>query len=301
MDSNSEINDVERLTGEPEVDDSTSVDDFIRTLEAREKDLHITSDTTVIELADAFDDSDELPEFIKDEFVATAAKEAPAKAATAAAETETAAAARLRSEISELKETITRLEDERKEMMKTSQRRARDFENYRSRTERERGETFQNQLSNLAAQMLPALDNLNRALDFALEMPEAHRAEFQQFLDGVVLVNQQVNEVLAGMGIQPIATIGKVFDPHFHEAVATDESEEFPDNVISGELLKGYRIGDRVIRHSMVRVAKSPQAEKPTGEMEAEPEPEFEFDFLHRPPPGSPDDKAPPVLPDIAE
>lgn len=300
MDSNSKINDLERLTGEPGVDDSTSVDDFIRTLEAREKDLHITSDSTVIELADAFDDSDELPEFIKDEFAAPAAKRAPAKAAAATAEPETAAAG-LRDEISELKETISRLEDERKEMMKTSQRRAKDFENYRSRTERERGETFQNQLSNLAAQMLPALDNLNRALDFALEMPEAHRAEFQQFLDGVVLVNQQVNEVLAGMGIQPIATIGKVFDPHFHEAVATDESEEFPDNVISGELLKGYRIGDRVIRHSMVRVAKSPQKESPTGELKIEPELEFEFDFLHRPPPGEPEDKPPPVLPDIAQ
>jgi molecular chaperone GrpE len=106
--------------------------------------------------------------------------------------------------------------------------------------------------------MLPALDNLNRAVDFAWAMPEEKRAEIQQFFDGIVLVNQQVNEVLAEMGIQPIATVGEVFDPHYHEAVATEESSEFEPNTISAELLRGYRIGERVIRHSMVKVATAP-------------------------------------------
>lgn len=303
MDSNPEIDDLEPLTEGPETERSESVDDFIRALEEKEKDLHITSDTTVIELADAFDDADELPEFLKNEFTAPAPKQTVVATAAPVPETDTASVAKLRSEITALKEKIARLEEERAEVMKSSQRRAKDFENFKSRTERERVETFQNQLSNLATQMLPALDNLNRAVDFALEMPGGQRAEFQQFLDGVVLVNQQVNEVLAGMGIQPIATVGKVFDPHYHEAVATEESGEFPDNVISGELLRGYRIGERVIRHSMVKVAKSSPREGHTGELkiEPEPEPEFEFDFLHRPPPNEPEGKSPPGLPDILE
>jgi hypothetical protein len=68
------------------------------------------------------------------------------------------------------------------------------------------------------------------------------------------------------MGIQPIATVGETFDPHFHEAVATEESNEFDPNTVSAELLRGYRIGNRVIRHSMVKVATSPQdAEAGTG------------------------------------
>jgi hypothetical protein len=62
--------------------------------------------------------------------------------------------------------------------------------------------------------------------------------------------------VLAELGIQPITTVGESFDPHLHEAAATEETDEFPPNSISGELLKGYRIGDRVIRHSIVRVAR---------------------------------------------
>jgi molecular chaperone GrpE len=72
--------------------------------------------------------------------------------------------------------------------------------------------------------MLPALDNLDRALQFAAELPEADRSRFAQFYDGIVLVNQQVNEVFAGMGIETIRTVGEAFDPHFHEAVAVEIS-----------------------------------------------------------------------------
>jgi len=253
MNPDPEIDDLEFLDGDDAAEES--VDDFIRSLEEKEKDLHITANTTVIELADAFDDADEFPDFMKDELAAGNPKTQPAAAAPVVnAESELV---KLKSEITALKQTVARLEDDRAEVLQASQRRAKDFENFKTRAERERIESFQTQVGNLATQMLPALDNLNRALDFALEMPESDRAEFQQFLDGVVLVNQQVSEVLAGMGIQPIATVGEPFDPHFHEAVATEESDEFPENFVSAELLKGYRIGDRVIRHSMVKVAKS--------------------------------------------
>ena len=149
------------------------------------------------------------------------------------------------------------MQTERTELFEKSQRRSRDFEAFKARTERERGDTFQKQLSNLATQMLPALDNLDRALKFASEMSEEKRDEFAQFFDGIVLVNQQVNEVLMGMGIMPILTVGEPFDPHYHEAVAIEETAEIPPNTVAEELLRGFRIGNTVIRHSMVKVSKA--------------------------------------------
>jgi len=251
MNPDQEIESLENEAEESETDDSMSVDDFIRELEAKEKDLHITAETTVIELAAGFDDG-ELPEFMKDEF-----PEKPVKTVKPATQAkEKAAQNKLEAENKQLKEKLAKFEDERAEMIKDSQRRSRDFENFKSRTERERRESFQNQVGNLAVQMLPVLDNLDRAVDFALEHEHTRNDEFLPFFDGVVLVNQQVNDVLAGMGIVPITTIGEEFDPHFHEAAATEETDEFLPNTICGEMLKGYRIGERVIRHSVVRVAK---------------------------------------------
>lgn len=258
MNPNHESEKLDEIVDDNGPDESASVDDFIKQLEAREKDLHITAETTIIEISEGFEDG-ELPEFMKSEFdfapaSPVPAKKTPAKPAAAKPTTD----GKLEKEVAQLKGEIAALKADRDELKQTTQRRTKDFENYKSRTERERRETFQNQVSNLAMQMLPALDNLNRAVDFALAMPDGQRAEVQQFFDGIVLVNQQVNEVFAEMGVQPIATVGEIFDPHFHEAVATEESDDYDPNTISAELLRGYRIGDRVVRHSMVRVVKGP-------------------------------------------
>ncbi len=256
MDPNQEIENIDEIADDAEADGSESVDDFIKQLEEREKDLHITANTTIIEIAEGFEDG-ELPDFMQGEFPAEAAKPASTAPTRAKSKPEKSANAALENEIAGLKEKLSQAETDRKEIFESAQRRTKDFENYKVRTERERRETFQNQLGNLATQMLPALDNLNRAVDFAMAMPDEQRVEIRQFFDGIALVNQQVNEVLAGMGVQEIATVGEEFDPNLHEAVATEETEEFEPNSISAELLRGYRIGDRVIRHSMVRVAKA--------------------------------------------
>ena len=266
MNQNQESEKLDEIVDENGPDESVSVDEFIKQLELKEKDLHITADTTIIEIAEAFEGG-ELPDFIKGEFDMSPSQPTPAAPATPVKEkVSKASSGKLEKEIDQLKEQIASLEADRDEMKRSTQRRAKDFENYKSRTERERKESFQNQVGNLATQMLPALDNLNRAVDFAMAMPDRQRAEIQQFFDGIVLVNQQVNEVLAEMGVQPIATVGEPFDPHFHEAVATEESTELDPNTISAELLRGYRIGDRVIRHSMVKVVKGPGPESPVDE-----------------------------------
>ncbi len=260
MDPNKEIENIGESADDAETEESVSVDDFIRQLEAKEKDLHITAETTIIEIQESFDDgnpSDFPNEDLQIEIVEPAVVEAVVPAKTKDRKTQPPSPVK---EIAELKERIFKVQAECEELVQSSKRRAKDFENFKLRTERERNETFQNQIGNLATQMLPALDNLNRAVDFAMAMPEEKRADIQQFLDGVVLVSQQINDVLDEMGIQPIATVGEIFDPHFHEAVATEESAEFEPNTISTELLRGYRIGNRVIRHSMVKVATTPQS-----------------------------------------
>ena len=232
---------------------ATSVDDFIRQLEEKEKDLHISSDLS-IEISNAdFDDSN-IPDFIKEELekppAPVAAKPQPAKAPDA----------KLSSEIKDLKSRITRLQAERVQILERSQQRLKEFENFKVRMERERRETFVSQVCNLATLMLPVLDNLDRALDSASALPEEIRMQFEQFFEGIVLVTQQVNEVLVGMGVQPISAVGQQFDPQFHEAVATDAAEGLEPNSVSEEFLRGYRMGNKVIRHSMVRVVTAGSA-----------------------------------------
>lgn len=245
---------------EIDMDTMSSVDDFIKELEAKEKDLHITSDLT-IEIEDSEFEDAALPDFVQDEIVAAPSPvAAPASsAATVGAKTRIY---ELEQEIVRLNERIAGLRADRNEIQEKSDRRLKDFENYKYRMDRERRGSFIDQISNLASQMLPVLDNLDRALDAADKLAAKKSDDFQQFYDGIVLVNQQVNEVFAGMGVQPIATVGEPFDPNFHEAVAIEVGSEAPPNTITEEMLRGYRIGNRVIRHSMVKVTAAAPAPK---------------------------------------
>jgi molecular chaperone GrpE len=238
---------------EIEISESISVDDFIRELEAKERDLHISSDL-VIEIEEPGFADGEIDQILEETLPSRPAKPVTAHPAKSNAATDKMVV-ELKMEVSLLQSLVAKMEAERAEASENSRRRQKDFDNYKNRTERERSETFANQISNLATQMLPVLDNLNRALDFAATGANEKAQDFQQFFQGIVLVNQQVNEVLAGMGVAPIASIGERFDPHRHEAVAVEESDVYPPQTVSAELLRGYRLGDRVIRPSMVKVA----------------------------------------------
>jgi molecular chaperone GrpE len=253
MNFNNELENEDNLVGEISEENSLSIEDFIKELEAKEKDLLISSDLA-IEIDEAgFDDTN--PEFIRAEFAIEPVKtpEITPPGNNFAPTNKTFSD--LEDELSGLKRQVSKLENERAELVETIRRRQLDFDNFKKRTERERSETFVGQVSNLVRQMLPVLDNLNRALDFAAEHSEGRSQDFHQFFEGIVLVNQQLNEVLAEMGVQPITSIGEPFDPHFHEAVATEMSAEFPPNTVTGELLRGYRVGERVIRAAMVKVS----------------------------------------------
>lgn len=242
-----------------DADDAASVDDFIRELEAKEKDLHITADLR-IEIEETGFDIAAVPDFVKQDLPPVPTS----KAEVAEPVTSAATKARnfeLENEIATLKMRVLELKAERQEMQEKSDRRLKDFENFKYRVDRERRGAFIEQISKVAGQLLPVLDNLDRALDVAGRPGDDESAEYQQFYDGIVLVNQQVNEVFAGMGVQPIVTIGERFDPNLHEAVAVEERTDVPANTITEEMLRGYRIGNKVIRHSMVKVTTAPRSE----------------------------------------
>ena len=134
-------------------------------------------------------------------------------------------------------------------------RRQADFENYRKRVERERTETYHRVVAEVAQKLLPVMDNLTRALDAEKSIETKESAEFRHFLHGVELISKQLTDVLESFGIEPIAAVGERFDPHIHEAVVTEPSDKYEPDTVTEELARGYRIGDRLLRPAMVKVA----------------------------------------------
>lgn len=150
---------------------------------------------------------------------------------------------------------LKRLETALAEAQEAVARRQADFENYRKRIERERAEAYNRVVADVAGKLLPVVDNLGRALDAERSLEVTESNEFRHFLHGVELINKQLNELLESFGVQPIAAVGERFDPHLHEAVVTEESDKYEPDTVTEELTRGYRIGDRLLRPAMVKVA----------------------------------------------
>ena len=127
-----------------------------------------------------------------------------------------------------------------------------DFDNFRKRVDRERDEFRQYAVESLIVQLLPVLDNFERAL-------ESLPAELQRgFREGVGLIHKQLSDALARQGVTPIVTAGELFDPHLHEAVETETRTDVPHHSILSERQKGYRLGKRILRPARVRVSVRP-------------------------------------------
>jgi len=156
---------------------------------------------------------------------------------------------------------LKRLQGALNEAQEISARRQADFENFRKRTERERTETYSRLAGELARQLLPVLDNLGRALEAERTVEANESKEFRDFLHGVELISRQLHDVLESLGVQPIPSVGERFDPHIHEAVVTEPSDEFEPDTVTQELTRGYRIGDRLLRPAMVKVASRKEGE----------------------------------------
>src|SRR6266540_3157004 len=144
----------------------------------------------------------------------------------------------------ELEEKLAALEAERDERLNDLQRVAADFENYRKRVARDQDSVVARAHERLVKELLPVLDDLERALDAAAKHEEA------QLEDGVRLVHRELVEVLAKEGLVAVETDG-TFDPHEHEALLTQPSEA-EEGAIVEVIQKGYRLGDRVLRPARV-------------------------------------------------
>jgi len=150
---------------------------------------------------------------------------------------------------------LKRLQNALAEAQDALARRQADFDNYRKRIERERSEAHNRMVADVVRKLLPVIDNLGRALDAERTVEAEESKEFRHFLHGVELISRQLNEVLDSMGIKPIASVGERFDPHVHEAVVTEPSDEYEPDTVTEEITRGYRIGDRLLRPATVKVA----------------------------------------------
>jgi len=107
----------------------------------------------------------------------------------------------------------------------------------------------------VAAKVLGVLDNLKRALETEASVEAAESDEFRHFLSGVDLIYKQLSGVLEALGVKPIVAVGEQFNPHIHEAVVTEATDEFEPDTVMQEIRTGYRLGDKLIRPALVKVA----------------------------------------------
>ena len=146
---------------------------------------------------------------------------------------------------------VTDLERERDEFKDLLLRKSAEFENYRKRNDRERAGFIETAAAGILEELLPLLDDLERALkaDPGSEGSDAYRR-------GVELIHRQLTDLLRRRGVTPIEAVGVDFDPNYHQAVMHEPVEGRRDGEIVEEFRRGYMLGDRLLRPSMVKVAK---------------------------------------------
>jgi len=169
----------------------------------------------------------------------TAADQAEAEGAAAAAQPDPVDA------------PLRELQRERDSLQERLLRTAAEFDNYRKRMERERREASEYAASDVLLELLPIVDNLERALQAAGSQADALRK-------GVEMIHKQMLDLLRKRNVMPIETLGVDFDPRLHQAVVHEPSEEHREGEVMQELQRGYMIGERLLRPAMVKVAKRP-------------------------------------------
>jgi molecular chaperone GrpE len=148
------------------------------------------------------------------------------------------------------------LEQKKKELAAAQEKQLRAFaemENYKKRAARDQMEQLRYANEKLLKELLPVLDNLERALSHVKDASER-----SPWIEGVELTYRQCQDVLKKFGVTPIKSVGEIFDPGRHQAVTYLDTNEQPENHVAEELQKGYLYHERVLRPSMVAVARKP-------------------------------------------
>lgn len=133
-----------------------------------------------------------------------------------------------------------------------------EMENSRKRLQKEKHEMTRFAIENVISEVLTPIDTFESALGFTEQMSE----ETRNWSKGFGMILSQFKEILSNHNIVSFHSIGEMFNPHHHEAVEVEETEDHPEGTILKEFLKGYKSGDRIIRAARVKVARKPSKEE---------------------------------------
>lgn len=153
-------------------------------------------------------------------------------------------AAKMQELQAKLEEVTNQLQAQKDQMLRTLA----EYDNYRKRTDKEKTAIYSDATADVVAKFLPVTDNLTRAL-------EQENCSLEDLRKGVEMVNNQMLDALSNLGIAVMGEVGEPFNPDYHNAVSHIEDEKLEENVVSAVFQKGYRIGDKIVRHAMVQVA----------------------------------------------
>lgn len=175
-------------------------------------------------------------------------------------------------ELAALRQELEEAKAKEAEYLDGWQRARAELSNARKRFQREQGQAYSNARGDVLVRLLPIVDDFERAFE---TLPD--NLSNLTWIEGIRLVQHKFQVLLEQEGVAPIEAIGEEFDPFLHQAVTHEPSEEVPEGYIIGEVQRGYRAGDRVLRPSVVRVSSgSPSELEPEAEAEAEPIEELE-------------------------
>ena len=158
---------------------------------------------------------------------------------------QSAAVALMEGKIAELESAVAEAKDRHLRL-------AADFDNFKRRSRQEQLEIIQHASGELIGRLLPGLDDLHAALD---HQPEGID---EAWAKGLELSVRKLEEALGAHGLVPIDAVGATFDPKLHEAIGYEESSEHPEDTVTSELRRGYRLRDRVVRPALVKLARPP-------------------------------------------
>jgi molecular chaperone GrpE len=153
-------------------------------------------------------------------------------------------------DVESIKTLLQEKEKQCSEYFDRLQRTAAEFDNYKKRTLKERESVYMTAVAETVAAFLPVVDSIDRAINLCIKENADNAVK-----EGIELIKRQLEDVMKNLGVEEIKCIGESFDPELHNAVMHVEDENYGANTIVEELQKGYKMNDRVIRYSMVKVA----------------------------------------------
>lgn len=152
------------------------------------------------------------------------------------------------NEITEEEKLMEQIEEQKDKILRLSA----EFKNYKKRIQKEKKDLAKYANNELLKDLLPVIDNFERALQSA-----ENDDDKSTIVEGMEMIKKSLDTFLENHNVESFNSVGEKFDPNFHHAVMMEESDDYESDVVVDELQKGYTIGDKVLRHAMVKVAKN--------------------------------------------